>query len=441
MMQTGTILGTAYYLSPEQAQGHPVDGRSDTYSLGVVLYEMLAGKRPFEGDSPVAIAYKHVRETPVPPSKVRAGIPSGLETIVLTAMAKRQEDRYQSAAQMRQDIAAFLEGRQVTAVLPSPAADETQVIAVGGPRRRAAVRRPGWALALALGLLVGGLALGTWSLVNLLRPTIGATKIPNVVGKTPTEAERLLRLRNLDPSFQGNEASDSIAEGLVTRQRPGSRNRVARGSVIRYWVSSGLPFVGVPEIKGKTVGEALAQLRAAGLAVGQRTEVFDDVAPADTVIDQNPRAGDQVRKGTKIDLTVSKGQETGVVPDVIGRTEAQAYAILGSANFKVTRIEGSSDTYDAGLVFDQDPKGGATAKKGDTVTIFVSQGPAQFSMPDVRGDDESSARLELESHGLVVQVLRQTTTNPSQRGRVADQSPPAGTTVRRGQSVTISVWQ
>ncbi|HVE92375.1 MAG TPA: PASTA domain-containing protein [Actinomycetota bacterium] len=382
--QTGTILGTAYYLSPEQAQGLPLDGRSDLYSLGVVLYEMTTGRRPFTGDSPVSIAMKHVRENADRPTKIRPGLPADLEAIILTAMAKSPEDRYSTAAQMRRDVESFLSGKEVTAVLPSSTAvphDETQVIRKAGPIQRAATQRPGWLLALAIGLFVGGLALGGWSLVNLLRPAIGGSEVPNLVNRDPRQAEVLLRQRDLEPSFQGNEPDESVPEGLVSRQRPDPSRRIAKGGVVKYWVSSGLPFVAVPNLKGIGFSEARVRLDQAKLQLGEQVEEFSNDQPAGTVIDQNPRPNAQVRQNTKIDLTVSKGPETATVPNVVGLSENQASVVLANQGFRISRQEEAAPQ-PRGVVIDQEPRAGTQAPKGSIVIIVVSSGGPGDAVPD-----------------------------------------------------------
>jgi serine/threonine-protein kinase len=439
MTQTGTILGTAYYLSPEQAQGQPLDGRSDIYSLGIVLFEMLTGRRPFEGDSPVSIAYKHVREAARPPSVYRPDIPRPLEAIVMNSLAKKPEDRYSSAALMGRDLEAFGQGKAVTATLkiPSPE-DSTQVIRRVGVLERQATRRPGWLVALALLLLTGGLALGAWSLVTLLSTVVGRVDVPKLAQRTPDQANRLLRTAGLEPFFQEGEFSDSVQQGLVTRQDPPSGRSVAHGSQVKYWVSLGRAIVSVPNVKGFSVSDAQSVLSRAGLQLGQRTGQFS-TSPFGTVLDQNPRPNQQVRKGDAVDVTYSQGQQKAIVPDVIAQQEADAAAILANAGFRVNRIHEANDQQPAGHVFDQDPKPQTEAPPGSVVDIFISTGPQSFAMPDERGKSESDARTELEAMGLSVQTRQVFTADPTQRGRVLDQDPQPGTTVNKGDNVTIYV--
>jgi serine/threonine-protein kinase len=439
MTQTGTILGTAYYLSPEQAQGLPLDGRSDIYSVGVVLYEMITGRRPFEGDSPVSIAYKHVREMPRLPSVYRPDTPHALEAIIMNALAKKPEDRYSSAALMGRDLEAFGSGREVTATLKIPSTeDSTQVIRKVGVIERQAARRPGWLVALTLVLLAGGLALGTWSLVTLLSNVLGRVEVPRLVQRSPDQANRLLRTAGLEPFFQGSEPSDSVPDGLVTRQDPPAGRSLAHGSQVKYWVSGGRAIVSVPNIVGYSVGDAETVLVRAGLQLGTRTGRFASEAFG-TVLDQNPRASQQVRKGDAVDVTYSQGQQKAIVPDVIGQQEADAAAILANAGFRVNRIREPSDKQPAGSVFNQDPLPQSEAPPGSVVDIFISQGPQSLTMPDETGKTEAEARTELEGDGLNVKTIDQFTPDPSQRGHVVGQEPAAGTNVSRGQTVTIYI--
>ncbi len=442
MTQTGTILGTAYYLSPEQAQGLPLDGRSDIYSLGVVLYEMLTGRRPFEGDSPVSIAYKHVREMPKAPKAYRDDIPRPLEAIVLTALTKKPEDRYSSAALMRRDLEAFGQGREVTATIkgvPAVAEDSTQVIRSVGILDRQAARRPGWLVALALALLAGGLALGAWSLVTLFSTVVGRVDVPKITSKQPESANKALLAAGLQPSFQTQEFSDTVPAGLVTRQDPPAGRSIAKGSQVKYWVSNGREIVTVPNIVGKSINDAATALEQAGLSVGNKTGAFSDKDAPGTVLQQNPDAGRQARKGDSVDVTVSQGQQKAVVPDVVGQAEADAAATLANAGFRVARIREAHPGVEKGVVFDQDPKANSQAPSGSVVNIFISQGSDQFSMPDERGKTADEAKADLEALGLNVQETPQFTFDSSQYGNVVDQNPEPGVSVSRGDTVTIYV--
>jgi serine/threonine-protein kinase len=442
MTQTGTILGTAYYLSPEQAQGLPLDGRSDIYSLGVVLYEMLTGRRPFEGDSPVSIAYKHVREMPKPPTAYREDVPRPLQAIVLTALTKKPEDRYSSAALMRRDLEAFGQGREVTATIkgvPAVAEDSTQVIRSVGLLDRQAARRPGGLVALALALLAAGLALGAWSLVSLFSTVVGHVDVPKITGKQPEVANRILLGAGLQPSFQTQEFSDTVPAGLVTRQDPPPGRSIAKGSQVKYWVSNGRQIVSVPNVVGMSLTDAANALEQVGLSVGNRTPQFSDTQPQGTVLAQNPDAGRQARKGDNVDLTVSEGQQKAIVPDVVGQAEADAAATLANAGFRVNRIREAHSGVEKGVVFDQDPKANSQAPSGSVVTIFVSEGSDQVTVPDEIGKTADEAKADLESQGLNVVEQTQFTFDSSQYGHVIDQDPKGGTTVSRGDTVTIYV--
>jgi serine/threonine-protein kinase len=307
---------------------------------------------------------------------------------------------------------------------------------------RQAVKRPGWLVALALALLAGGLALGTWSLVTLLSTVVGRVEVPRVVERQPDQANRIIRSQGLEPSFQQGEFSARIAEGLITRQEPPAGRSVARGSQVKYWVSLGRPIVEVPNIVGMKLADAAKALDRVGLKLGRRTGQFSTDEPG-TVLSQDPGSGREARSGDQVDVTVSQGEEKAIVPDVIGQEEGDAVAILANAGFRVNRIRESHPTVARGRVFDQDPPptqedGSPTeAPPGSVVDIFISEGPDEFPMPDVVGETEEDATDQLEDMGLRVRVVRQF--EPGQEGRVVGQDPSPGTTVHRGQTVEIRV--
>ncbi|MGH7857481.1 MAG: PASTA domain-containing protein, partial [Candidatus Binatia bacterium] len=259
-----------------------------------------------------------------------------------------------------------------------------------------------------------------------------------IVEREPEQANRLLRTAGLEPLFVEDEPSDTVADGLVSRQDPPAGRSVARGSQIRYWVSSGRQVVRAPDIRGMKLEDAARRLQEEGLRLGRRTPEFS-TEEAGVILSQNPRAGTEVRKGDDIEVVYSQGEERAVVPDVIGQQEADASAILANAGFRVNRIRETHPSAERGRVFDQDPQPQAEAAPGSVVNIFISEGPETFPMPNVIGDTEESATEELEAMGLVVQTERRFTPDASQRGRVIDQSPDPDTTVRRGDRVTISI--
>jgi serine/threonine-protein kinase len=207
---------------------------------------------------------------------------------------------------------------------------------------------------------------------------------------------------------------------------------------VKYWVSSGRAQVDVPSIVGLKIEEAQRRLAAAGLKLGKRTGEFSP-EELGTVLSQNPRAGQEVRTGDDVEVTFSQGEEKGIVPDVVGQQEADAASILANAGFRVNRVRETHPTVDKGRVFDQDPAAQSEAAPGSIVNIFVSLGPEEFPMPDVGGETESEARAKLEDLGLKVETDRVFVADSSQYGRVQDQDPPPGTTVRRGDTVTIEI--
>lgn len=389
LTQTGTVMGTATYFSPEQAQGQAIDPRSDVYSLGVVLYEMVAGRPPFSGDNPVAIAYQHVQEAPVPPSQLNPDVPPELEAIIMRALAKRPDDRYPSANDLRTDLVRFREGRAVAATtmaMPAAAAAATAAVArYDGTRVQAATdavvaapphrSRTGAYIALLLVLLT---ILGV--LLFLLYREFsgggggGSVAVPNVVTKPQAEAEQILRDAGLEPKSE-EVANDQFEPGIVFAQDPADGTKVDKGTTVRLSVSAGAPKVAVPNVVGANVDDARDRLTTAGFAVDVRPQADDNV-PANEVIAQNPPGGTEAPKGSTVTLTVSSGRAQVAVPDVVGMDATDAANELGQAGFRVRTQRAPSDTVDEGLVISSDPAPGQLAEKGSTVTIVVSSGPA-----------------------------------------------------------------
>jgi beta-lactam-binding protein with PASTA domain/predicted Ser/Thr protein kinase len=370
MTQTAAVIGTAAYLSPEQARGEHVDARSDLYSTGCLLYQLVTGVPPFTGDSAVAIAYQHVREDPEPPSSYDSSLDPRLDAVVLKAMAKGPANRYQTAQEMREDCLRAAAGQDVLATpllqAPTTLAPATIVAAAPGPDRR----RRGLVYALFAVVLLA-VALGVALLVRgLLGPGSDLVAAPNVVGTTQQEA--LLRLADVGLRV-GDVTQEFSPEpvGVVLRQSPPEGIFVREGGTVDLAVSKGIEQTVVPgEVVGRSRQEAEVLLEAAKLAI-ERVVQVDGNIPAGRVLEISPPAGTQLDVGSPVVLTVASGMVE--VPDVRGQTQDEATAALQEAGFNVG-IELRDDPGEPGRVLAQDPVN-SRAPRGSTVRIAVSQVP------------------------------------------------------------------
>jgi eukaryotic-like serine/threonine-protein kinase len=408
MTQTAQVIGTAQYLSPEQARGERVDSRSDLYSTGCLLYELLCGRPPFTGDSPVAIAYQHVRENPVPPSRMDPDVPAWADAIVLKAMAKAPADRYQTAADMRADLQRAASGMPVAAAPPTrfDMYPQTQRMGTGtmmaGPTSQIppveeydyagrdydyAGRGAGggtnrrwipWVIGLVLVIaVVGGVA------YYLLAGGGKTYAVPLVNGEPVATAQTQIKAAHLRSTVV-NQPNSSINQGLVIRSSPPEGNNVPANTLVTLYVSSGPGKVSVPNVEGKQESAAATQLQSAGFTVNVQQDTTSTQA-AGTVVNQDPAGGTMVEPGSKITLFVSGAAS---VPNVVGLSEASAQASLQSAGFKVTvqTVAGPANTA-PGDVWQQNPNANATAPQGTTVTILVQP---QASAPPTTPTDTAS---------------------------------------------------
>jgi serine/threonine-protein kinase len=457
MTEAGSIIGTAQYLSPEQARGAPVDQRSDLYSVGIVLYEMLTGTTPFTGESPVEIAMKHLSDPPRPPSVERPDIPPDLDMIVLRALAKNPDDRFQTAEEMDAELDRVSRGAGVTtetadaatAVLSGAELAEART-AIVPPRRPPATTRPGyryadppprrrpfwpWLLALLLVVLA---AVAGWYAYGQIQDSLdgGSTaSVPFVVGQREDLAVQNILEKGLQVAVH-REPHATVKLGDVFEQSPEGGVRIDKGGVVDIRVSLGPPRVAVPNVVGRSRDDAIAALTEAKLKPKVR-EVFNKAEPG-TVIAQAPTGGERVLQGSTVQINVSKGVQPLTVPNVIGQQYDSAAGQLQGQGFAVARRDvDSSQPVDT--VIDQQPKGGGSLARGGTVTLFVSRGPEQSTIPDVTSQDEESATDALERSGFTVDVQEQDTTDPNQDGIVLSQDPPGGTRAEQGTTVTIVV--
>ncbi|CAA9376652.1 Stk1 family PASTA domain-containing Ser/Thr kinase [uncultured Nocardioides sp.] len=381
MTQTAAVVGTAQYLSPEQARGETVDSRSDVYSTGCLLYELLTGRPPFVGDSPVAVAIQHVREDAVPPSDLDAELTPEIDAIVMKSLAKRVEDRYQSAAAMRADIERHLAGTPVQAppvAAAPPAAPATAAVPLAtrqqpllGPRTG---QQPGGdrgsrtGLVVLLGLLAIGLvAAAAFVLPRMFDDPVDEEPVPNLLGLTEPQARSAIGEAGFTVGRIDFEPSADEPADTVIRQEPNRDTFSAPGSSIGFVVSTGRPEVQVPFVVGLPKEQARDQLRARNLKV--RLVEAESDEPRDQVVEVTPPAGESVAEGTTVTVSWSEGREA--VPEVVGQRRRAAEAAITAAGFVPDAVPYGDTTEPAGTVVRQSPPGGE-APAGTTVTIFVS---------------------------------------------------------------------
>ncbi len=391
MTQTAAVIGTAQYLSPEQARGETVDARSDIYSTGCLLYELLTGRPPFVGESPVSVAYQHVREEARPPSQLNPDVSATIDNIVAKSLAKRVEDRYQSAADMRKDIDRAIAGLQVeaptaatvaasSATQLSPAAPPLAPTSGGGGARRALPPEDEdeensakwWGLGIVGILLLAALAFGIykWTEPPPAVPQVGVT---DVTGMPVETATRALEADGFTVDTNTEQRPDNkLKAGLVIETDPPAGKEIDEKSTIKLIVSSGPEKVTIPSFDGFSYDEAKKDLEGKGLKVKKSER--DSALPKGSVINSDPQAGQTADFGSTVTLLVSKGQST--VPNVVGLTKEEATSKLVDAGLKVSVVEDPASTSPANQVAAQDKPEGQVVSPGTTVTITVSTNEA-----------------------------------------------------------------
>jgi beta-lactam-binding protein with PASTA domain len=420
MTETGSVMGTAQYLSPEQAQGRPVDARSDLYSIGIVLYELLTGVVPFDAESPVTVALKQVSETPVPPRERNPQVPLWLDAVVLRALEKEPANRFASA----DEFIEALRGGTLAPVEVVPPPPPVEEILVEDDRR---ARR--WWLWLLILLALAAIAVGAYL---LLRPQ--QATVPNVIGRKSATASQMLQNDGFEVKVNRVTNAD-VDRDIVFGQSPRPGEEADEGSTVTINVSDGPGEVAVPSVTGLPSGEAQDQLRAAGLKP-EVEQAFSDTVKKGQVIETSPPGGTTVEKGTKVTLQVSRGKERVDVPDVTGETEDNARSALQDAGLRVGKVTEEESEEETGTVTGQDPAAGASVAKGTAVNLTVAKA---VTIPDVVDESEEDATKTLEDAGFDVRVRDQTVTDPAQDGIVLEQSPAADEQRRKGSRVTIVV--
>ncbi len=467
LTQTGLVMGTATYFSPEQAQGKPVDPRSDVYSLGIVLYESVCGRPPFRGDDALAVAYQHVQEPPTPPRQINADLEPTLEAIILKCIAKNPSARYPSAEDLRADLRRYREGNQIAAGTAAAGAGIAATAAVPvttmldtsheepydpdydqrydyaePPRRNGAFI----AIMILLLAVLGGVLYFLAQALGVIDGNEAAdanlVTVPDVVGlqlEGPGGARVALEGAGfvVETEFEDNP---DFEDGEVVSQSPDGNADLEEGGTVELTVSNGEPVIEINDVVGFTEQDARSDLGDQGFTNFTTDVVFSaDVEPG-KVVEQDPAAGQSVPLSAQITLRVSQGADTRVVPDVAGRQVGEAEGILTQAEFTVAQQQEFSGSVPAGTVIRTDPPANTELEKESTVTLFVSAGPDQVIVPAVTEKTEDTARSELETAGFTVVVEDEVLVpGDPDDGRVISQDPAGGQRADRGSTVTIRV--
>ena len=477
MTQTNAVVGTAQYLSPEQARGETVDERSDLYSTGVVLFELLTGRPPFKGDSAVAVAYQHVEQIPPTPSSILSDIPDSLDRVVLKALAKNRDDRYRSAAEMLSDLQRVARGMDVgappadswaTEVLPSaglvgaraavPAATSTVSAPAAGvsststslpavssdgdaASKAATARKRRTAIIMTLVvialLLIGG---SVWAL-SRSAATPEAVSVPNVVGLSQADAKSQIEAAGLEWELNPEKvASDTVEKDSVASTDPAGGAQAEKGSTVRVTISSGPDSVTLPD---NLVGMSPDEARQAVEALGLKWEVNSSKVASDTVAEgkvaqTNPSPGSKVKAGQTITAYLSSGSDQVEVPDLVGMSQDQARSALKAVGLELGNVTTVDSDKDKDRIVSQDPETGSKVKKGTTIAVSISTGKAaQVEIPTVVGISREDAEAQLKALGLTVTVEEVSGSQPS--GQVTAVEPGEGSKVDKNSTVKLKV--
>jgi serine/threonine-protein kinase len=480
MTETGSILGTAHYLSPEQAQGGYAEAASDLYALGVVMYEMATGQLPFTGDNPVTIAMRHLNEAPTPPRALAPDVPESIERIILRALAKRPEQRYLTAAAFLEDIYRVQRGESVAPPPPflplddafgpsseehtrvmGPAAagqtrsyrvpaDPTQVRPPAGRRGEAPPQEPSfqqpparrsawpWVMVIAFLILLAG---SIYVLATTLTGSDDTVVVPPLEGRSTDDAEKELDDLGLKMVIEGDEQTDAYEPGLIARQAPQQGAKLRPGEAVGVWLAVGKQQVDVPDLVGKTEMRALSILGQAGLEIDTVSEPSED-QPEGIIFKQNPSYPNKVSIGSVVKVWISTGPSGMEIdlPNVVGMTQERAMALLyEELKLTVTILDQASEE-DAGIVVKQFPEANQRIGEGSRVTIYVSDGSLvpEVTVPNVIDLFKGPAGIKLGDAGFTVKVVEQPE-DGYDPGKVFEQDPPAGSKAKKGTTVTIIV--
>lgn len=462
------LMGTVAYLAPEQVQRGIADVKSDIYSLGIVLFEMLTGKKPYEGDSPIQIAYRHVHDRVPAPSTVNHAITRDLDSLVLHATAPDPGLRYQNAREFQEDIRKsllLLDPNEQQLSLPLGIPEELRRPSRTGKskrqnpqvakanseearremtnprvsntseiRRRTSRRvRRNRLVALAIAGVVG---IAGW--YQLFGPG-SQIAIPSVVGGTKKEAERTLEKLGFTVKVAKSVFDEQIPKGKIISMAPPAGSRVGDGARISIVLSKGAERYKVPNLTGKNISQATIELANMKLVIGSSQSQFNAKIPKDEIISSSPAPGTMVKKNTQVNLLISKGPELVAITNYVGKSSEQALNELTDAGFDVKQSDEFSDKYPAGIVIAQNPTD-PELTKGAKVTLTISKGPEKIKVPSgVLKSEESKAIKLLEDYGFTVKVLKPAKVAKGKKLTVVKVTPAEGALVKPNSVITIEV--
>ena len=466
---TSKIIGSVHYFSPEQARGAYVDERSDIYSLGIVMFEMLTGRAPFDGETPVEVALKHINEDVPSPAKLVPGIPPALDKIVLKATDKYQTERYKSVDEMLEalknvEFVTQMVGDRVFAAEsePKPRRDESlvapvmssrredrdqeMVIAPANPRKPKA--RPDDKKKKKRAIIIGVAAAAILALFGILYVSgvIGGggkeVTVPDVKGMSYSEAKEVLEAKGLKIEKADEPiASQKIEKGKIVSQTPSKNSKVKKGRTVRVILSAGNTELKVPDLKGLSYKEAKTLLSEMGLQISKGDEVDSDSVAEGLIASQYPSAKTKVDKGDIITVNISKGKKDAVIPKLVGTTftsESDVSATLSKYGYKLGKVSYEESYETPGTIIKQSPDAGTTAEKNTTVDIVISKAKSKATVPNLNGMTYDQAESALQSLGFSVGRVTEEENNGFTAGTVFKQYPAANSEYQTGS--TVDIW-
>ena len=466
---TSKIIGSVHYFSPEQARGAYVDERSDIYSLGIVMFEMLTGRVPFDGETPVEVALKHINEDVPSPAKLVPGIPPALDKIVLKATDKYQTERYKSVDEMLEalknvEFVTQMVGDRVFAAEsePKPRRDESlvapvmssrredrdqeMVIAPANPRKPKA--RPDDKKKKKRAIIIGVAAAAILALFGILfvSGVIGGgskeVTVPDVKGMSYSEAKEVLEAKGLKIEKADEPiASQKIEKGKIVSQTPSKNSKVKKGRTVRVILSAGNTELKVPDLKGLSYKEAKTLLSEMGLQISKGDEVDSDSVTEGLIASQYPSAKTKVDKGDIITVNISKGKKDAVIPKLVGTTftsESDVSATLSKYGYKLGKVSYEESYETPGTIIKQSPDAGTTAEKKTTVDIVISKAKSKATVPNLNGMTYDQAESALQSLGFSVGRVTEEENNGFTAGTVFKQYPAANSEYQTGS--TVDIW-